>query len=781
MTSESTDLSLPDDAPSTADIAPDAAVATPDPAADTDAVADATPSPDNANDGATPGTAIASERKVDDATTPGKTFAELGVEPALAEALAAKGITHAFPIQELTLPLALGGADIIGQARTGTGKTLGFGLPLLSRIDVELNKTQAMVIVPTRELCIQVADDLMIGNARGVRVQTVYGGVGYDEQIEALTTGVHVVVGTPGRTIDHLNKRNLDLSNVHVVVLDEADEMLDMGFLPDVELLLGGCPEDRQTMLFSATMPTAVVKLARRFMQKPTFMQADTEAHETAPNVKQYFFTVHRMDKPRVLARVLQTPDRGGAFVFCRTKRMCDRLVEELETLNISAVAVHGDLRQTAREKNLDKFREGKADVLVATEVAARGLDVDNVTHVFNYDCPDDEKMYLHRIGRTARAGNEGVAVTFSEFNEAERANLIRKKVDVETEMVEIFSTSDELTEWFGLPTERPWDHLSKKKSGNRSSAPRAKSGGSSSRSSRDSSKSSGSSRDDSRRGGRDRDNNRDDNRGSNRSNSGRDDNRDDSRRSNARDESRDGGRSGGRSRDDSRDSGRNRSSNDDGGRDDKSRRDRSSSESSGSESRSSTKDSSPSRERSGSSESSGNRTRTRTRTRSNGDDSSTSKESSSSRGERGSSSSSSEGRTDGGARSRSRRQQGDGDSSSNKSNDGNRSSRNDDGGGRNSRDNAGNNDRSSDDGRSNDRGGRGSRNDSRGGRGSNRSRDDDRGGRGNSGRSGGNRNDSSRNDSSSNPRVETTKRGDDARGEGTPRHSRRVEVEHLP
>ena len=414
-------------------------------------------------------------RPTDQATTPGKTFVALGVEQVLADALADKGITHAFPIQELTLPMAIGGADIIGQARTGTGKTLGFGLPLLSRIDTGLAKTQALVVVPTRELCIQVADDLAVGAARGVTVQSVYGGVPYEEQIEALTGGVHVVVGTPGRTLDHLEKRNLDLSNVHVVVLDEADEMLDMGFLPDVERLLRACPEQRQTLLFSATMPKEVVKLARRFMATPTFMQADTEAHETAPNVDQYFFLVHRMDKPRVLARLMQSPNRGGAFVFCRTKRMCDRLVDELEELGVTAIAVHGDKRQASREKNLDKFRAGKADVLVATEVAARGLDVDNVTHVVNYDCPDDEKMYLHRIGRTARAGEAGVAVTFAELNEADRANVIRKKVDADTEMMEIFSTSDELTSLFDLPAETPWAHLSKKKTGGK---PRAKSSG---------------------------------------------------------------------------------------------------------------------------------------------------------------------------------------------------------------------------------------------------------------------------------------------------------------
>ena len=390
------------------------------------------------------------------------TFTDFGVEEVLANALRSKGIIHPFPIQELTLPMALKGADLIGQARTGTGKTLAFGLPLLQRVDPDLKKTQALVIVPTRELCLQVADDLTVGADRGVSSIAIYGGVGYDEQIEALTGGVHVVIGTPGRTLDHLGRGNLDLSNVHTVVLDEADEMLDMGFLPDVERLLTEVPDDRQTLLFSATMPAVIVKLARRFMSKPTFMRAEAEERQTSTNVDQHFFLVHRMDKPRVLARILQSDDRGGAFVFTRTKNMADRLVRELEDLKVSAIAVHGDLRQTTREKNLDRFRAGKADVLVATEVAARGLDVDNVTHVFNYDCPDDDKMYLHRIGRTARAGNKGVAVTFAEFNEIDRLNVIRKAVEADTEVAEVFSTSDHLTELFDLPEETPWDHMSR-------------------------------------------------------------------------------------------------------------------------------------------------------------------------------------------------------------------------------------------------------------------------------------------------------------------------------
>jgi superfamily II DNA/RNA helicase len=386
------------------------------------------------------------------------TFRDLGVDAALCDALEAKGITHPFPIQAMTLPMALAGGDLIGQARTGTGKTLAFGLPLLQRIDPTDRFTQALVVVPTRELCIQVHDDLSIGAAKGITTIAVYGGTPYEEQTAALEGGVNVVVGTPGRLLDHLNRGTLDLSRVRALVLDEADEMLDMGFLPDVERLIESCPSDRHTMLFSATMPTAIVRMGRRYMVSPTFTRADITEAETAPNVTQHFLKVHRMDKARLLARILQAPERGNVYVFVRTKHMADRLVEELEELGTDAIAIHGDLRQATREKNLDRFRAGKVTVLVATEVAARGLDVENVTHVVNYDCPEDEKMYLHRIGRTARAGHAGVAVTFVEHSEVERANLIRRALDrLEIEVKEMFSTSPELIELFGLPTEVPW------------------------------------------------------------------------------------------------------------------------------------------------------------------------------------------------------------------------------------------------------------------------------------------------------------------------------------
>lgn len=386
------------------------------------------------------------------------TFRDLGVDAALCDALEAKGITHPFPIQAMTLPMALAGSDLIGQARTGTGKTLAFGLPLLQRVDTSARHTQALIVVPTRELCVQVHEDLRIGAEIGIRSIAVYGGTPYEEQTEALESGVHVVVGTPGRLLDHLNRGTLDLSDVRALVLDEADEMLDMGFLPDVERLIEACPTERHTMLFSATMPTAIVRMGRRYMISPTFTRADLTEGETAPNVDQHFMQVHRMDKPRLLARVLQTPERGNVYVFVRTKHMADRLVEDLGELGCDAIAIHGDLKQATRERNLDRFREGKVSVLVATEVAARGLDVQNVSHVVNYDCPEDDKMYLHRIGRTARAGHAGVAITFVEHSEMERANLIRRAIDrTDIEVRETFSTSPDLTELFGLPDEVPW------------------------------------------------------------------------------------------------------------------------------------------------------------------------------------------------------------------------------------------------------------------------------------------------------------------------------------
>ncbi len=390
-------------------------------------------------------------------TTNLKSFADFGVEPAIDAALADAGITTPFPIQELTLPLALAGADIIGQARTGTGKTLAFGIPLLSRADPALGIVQALVIVPTRELCLQVTGDLnQAGVQKGVDVVAVYGGRAIEPQVQAIRSGASVVVGTPGRLLDLLRRGDLDLSKVLGLVLDEADEMLDLGFLPDVEQLIQACQADRQTMLFSATMPSQVVALARRYMHKPTFLRADIEEVSIAPETTQYFFSCHRLDKPAVLARILQTPKRGLCLVFTRTKRMADILAEELRGRGIAAAPIHSDMRQEARERALSRFRRGKVDVLVATEVAARGLDITDVTHVVNYDCPDDEKMYLHRIGRTGRAGAAGVAITLAVWNELARLEMIKKALDITDPTHEVFSTSPILDELFDLPPRAP-------------------------------------------------------------------------------------------------------------------------------------------------------------------------------------------------------------------------------------------------------------------------------------------------------------------------------------
>ncbi|WP_232514413.1 DEAD/DEAH box helicase [Cellulomonas sp. PSBB021] len=384
-------------------------------------------------------------------------FADFDVRPEIVQALADAGITRPFPIQAMTLPVALSGHDIIGQAKTGTGKTLGFGVPLLHRIVAPgeegydalraPGKPQALVVVPTRELAVQVAGDLATASARrDVRVVQVYGGRAYEPQIDALNKGVDVVVGTPGRMIDMLKQRHLDLSHVRTVVLDEADEMLDLGFLPDVETLLAATPATRHTMLFSATMPGPVVAMARRYMSQPTHIRAqdpDDDGSQTVKNIKQVAYRAHALDKVELLARILQARGRGLTIVFARTKRTAAKVADELVERGFAAGALHGDLGQGAREQALRAFRHGKVDVLVATDVAARGIDVEDVTHVINYQCPEDEKTYLHRTGRTGRAGNKGTAVTFVDWDDMPRWGLIDKALGLgEPEPVETYSSS---------------------------------------------------------------------------------------------------------------------------------------------------------------------------------------------------------------------------------------------------------------------------------------------------------------------------------------------------
>ncbi|GAB3810393.1 hypothetical protein GCM10028799_03020 [Kribbella italica] len=372
-----------------------------------------------------------------------------------------------FPIQEMTLPVALMGTDLIGQARTGTGKTLGFGIPLLQRTispgepDYEElaapGKPQALVVTPTRELTIQVAKDLTTASTvRTVRVMTIYGGVAYEPQLDTLKSGVDVVVGTPGRLLDLANRGVLDLSHIKVLVLDEADEMLDLGFLPDVERILRKTPELRQTMLFSATMPSAVIGLARTHMRHPLNIRAEShEDTQMVPTTAQFVYRAHDLDKPEVVARILQAEDRGRVMIFCRTKREAGRLTDELTDRGFKAAAIHGDLNQQARERALARFRGDKVDVLICTDVAARGIDVEGVTHVINNTCPEDEKAYIHRIGRTGRAGASGIAVTFVDWADLVRWKTINKALDLPyDEPQEIYSTSPELYHDLGIPTD---------------------------------------------------------------------------------------------------------------------------------------------------------------------------------------------------------------------------------------------------------------------------------------------------------------------------------------
>jgi superfamily II DNA/RNA helicase len=364
----------------------------------------------------------------------------------------------------MTLSVALMGTDLIGQARTGTGKTLAFGIPVLQRTvaphdpdhaDLAApDKPQALIVAPTRELALQVSNDMSVASAdRGTRVLTVYGGVGYDHQLDTLKSGVDVVVGTPGRLIDLMNRRALDLSHIKVLVLDEADEMLDLGFLPDVERLIARTPETRQTMLFSATMPGAIVSLARTHMRHPMNIRAESgDAQQTVPATAQFIYQVHDLDKPELISRILQSENSGLTIVFTRTKRAAQRLAEDLEDRGFDASPLHGDMQQVAREKALTKFREGKLRVLVATDVAARGIDVADVTHVINYSCPEDEKMYVHRIGRTGRAGASGIAVTFVDWADVTRWKVINKMLDLPfDDPPETYSTSEHFFHDMGI------------------------------------------------------------------------------------------------------------------------------------------------------------------------------------------------------------------------------------------------------------------------------------------------------------------------------------------
>jgi superfamily II DNA/RNA helicase len=401
-----------------------------------------------------------------------KTFADLGVRDEIVRALNEQGKSHPFAIQELTLPMAMAGDDLIGQARTGMGKTLAFGVPLLHKITSDADRPltgapRALVVVPTRELCIQVYGDLSgaakyleagagTPTGRPLSVVSIYGGRPYEPQIESLQKGADVVVGTPGRLLDLAQQGHLQLGGLSVLVLDEADEMLDLGFLPDIERILRLTPDSRQAMLFSATMPDPIITLARTFMNQPTHIRAEApHSAATHDSTEQFVYRAHALDKVEMVARILQAEGRGATMIFTRTKRTAQKVSDELAERGFKVGAVHGDLGQIAREKALKSFRTGAIDVLVATDVAARGIDIDDITHVINYQIPDDEQAYVHRIGRTGRAGKTGIAVTLVDWDELPRWTLINTALGLDVpDPAETYSSSPHLHEELKIPAE---------------------------------------------------------------------------------------------------------------------------------------------------------------------------------------------------------------------------------------------------------------------------------------------------------------------------------------
>lgn len=361
-------------------------------------------------------------------------FSELGLQKSTMRSIEKMGFEEATPIQAQTIPVALEGKDVIGQAQTGTGKTVAFGIPLMEKIDTKAEHVQGIVIAPTRELAIQVSEELFkLGYGKRVRVLAVYGGQDIDRQIRALKKKPHIIVGTPGRLLDHINRKTIKLGDVETVVLDEADEMLNMGFIEDIESILSNVPKEHQTLLFSATMPEPIRKIAERFMEEPHLVKVKAK-EMTVDRIQQYYIELKEAEKFDALTRLLdiQTPEL--AIVFGRTKRRVDELSTALNLRGYTAEGIHGDLSQAKRMSVLKKFKEGNIDVLVATDVAARGLDISGVTHVYNFDIPQDAESYVHRIGRTGRAGKTGIAVSFITYRERSQLQVIenttKKRMD---------------------------------------------------------------------------------------------------------------------------------------------------------------------------------------------------------------------------------------------------------------------------------------------------------------------------------------------------------------
>lgn len=352
-------------------------------------------------------------------------FKELELSPELLKSVERAGFEEATPIQSETIPLALSGKDVIGQAQTGTGKTAAFGLPMLEKIDTNRNELQGLVISPTRELAIQTQEELYrLGRDKRVRVQAVYGGADIGRQIRGLKDRPHIVVGTPGRMLDHINRHTLKLGTVETLVLDEADEMLNMGFLEDIESIISRVPDQRQTLLFSATMPPAIKNIGVKFMKDPVHVKIKTK-EMTADLIDQYYVRAKEYEKFDIMTRLFDVQSPELTIVFGRTKRRVDELARGLEARGYRAEGIHGDLSQQKRMSVLRSFKSGHLDILVATDVAARGLDISGVTHVYNYDIPQDPESYVHRIGRTGRAGKGGMSVTFVTPNEMDYLHVI--------------------------------------------------------------------------------------------------------------------------------------------------------------------------------------------------------------------------------------------------------------------------------------------------------------------------------------------------------------------
>lgn len=370
-------------------------------------------------------------------------FTDLGLSEQTLRALQERGYKHPTPIQAEAIPMGLKGIDFIGQSQTGTGKTMAFSIPIVEQIDMDLKKIQALILCPTRELAVQVSNEInILCKKMGIKSMAVYGGESIERQIKDLRRDIQIVVGTPGRILDHIRRRTIKLENVSFAVLDEADEMLDMGFIEDIESILSMTREDRQSMLFSATMPDQIKELSQKYLTNPEIIRIKSK-QVTVDKIEQYYIKVRNVDKPEVLSRIIKLEIARKSMVFCNTKRMVDELTFEMQRRGYSVEGLHGDMKQQKRDSVMNRFKKGHIDILIATDVAARGLDIDDVDVVFNYDLPLDEEQYVHRIGRTGRAGRDGKSYSFVFGREIERLRAIERYAKTKVEEKKIPKYSD--------------------------------------------------------------------------------------------------------------------------------------------------------------------------------------------------------------------------------------------------------------------------------------------------------------------------------------------------